>query len=123
MNLLSRAFLCISATLLTVLVVLRISAPEQVVNQVSGFMLSIGWALMLFLGVAEWKSLSISSASAGKPITLISAFLVGGATDIVLGLGFFSQSESNPILASFLSAVTAIILCAWWKILWKGERK
>jgi hypothetical protein len=122
-NTLSRIFLSASATLLFVLVALRIGAPERVVNQTAGFVLSMGWAYLLFLGLAEWKGLRIGNASAGKPITLISAFLVAGATDFGLGLGFLAKSESDPILVLFFVTIAVIMLYAWWKILLKGERK
>jgi len=121
MKLLSIIYLSIGAILLFVLMVLRFAFPEFVVNQMMGFFLNFGWASLMFLAIAEWKGLAIGHASAGKPITMISALIVAIAMDFILGLGVVSKSESNPIILVFLAFVIAIIILAWWKILWRNE--
>ena len=119
----SRILLSVSATPLLALVALRIGTPERVVNQPAGLVLSLAWAVMLFLGLAEWKGVSIGTTSAGKPITLISALLAAGATNFALGLGFLSEAKADPILVLFFIAVAAIMLLAWWKIFRRDERE
>lgn len=123
MNAISRTFLTISAILLLVLLALKMGWPDYVVGQRAGYALSIGWALMLFLGLGLWKNLNLGFASAGIAFVWFSTGVVAGGTNFLLGLRFFDTAPTKQAIEVFFIAMSPIVLFAWWKIIRRRNRK
>ncbi|MDW5444026.1 hypothetical protein [Polaromonas sp. SM01] len=123
MNAISRTLLTISASLVLILLVLKIGWPDQVVNQRAGYALSIGWAFMLFLGLGLRKDLNLGTGSAGIALVYFSTGVVAGTTNFFLRLGFFDTAPTKQTIEVFCITTTLFVFFAWWKILRRGSRR
>lgn len=118
-----RIFLSISFALLATLLILRFGWSELVVQQSTGYALSLTWPLALFLGLGLWNNLNLGTGSAGMVIVSISTAIVAGTTSFVLNLGFFDTAPTRQYLEMFCITTMPIIGLVWWKILRRASRK
>ena len=123
MSWLARTLIVLSAVLLLSLVVLRIAAPDVLVNRPAGFVVNMAWAITFFWGLTEWKGISVSLGSLGRPLTIASTCLGAALSDYVLRLHCITKSEWTPDERAGFALVTALVAFGWWKMLFERERR
>ena len=101
---------------LLLLVCLRVALPNSVVKTNFGFFLNLAWMGALFVGIVDWKQLSISPYSSSGCLALVSTFVGVVVADAIIGLRYFGDDLLSFERIEFF--VAAILLgFVWWRII------
>jgi hypothetical protein len=110
----------VAASLIVVLIGLRLFLPEHVVGQNLGFVLGFASSGLFLYGVVEKKGVVLHRTTPVYPLVIVSVFFSTLTLDYLLHLNYFEKNQS-PFIAFVLLPFLQFICFGWW-VLFKKPR-